>query len=75
MVARCSREAQLARLMERTGMSRALAAARIDSQAPLERKIAVAHYVIDTDVPLDATQRETRRVHEALVEDFRKRFD
>lgn len=74
VVSRCSRETQIRRLSERTGMSAALAAARIDCQAPLERKLEVAHYVIDTDASLDATQRETRRVHRSLLEDFRKRF-
>jgi dephospho-CoA kinase len=70
VVVRCRRETQLQRLLAREGLTLAEAEARIDSQAPLEQKLAVADYVIDTDGTLQATRQETERVHASLLSDF-----
>jgi len=71
IVARCAPGTQLARLMARDGSSREAAAARIAAQAPLEQKIALADYVIETGGSLDETRRETVRVAGLLEEDAR----
>ena len=49
VVARCSVATQLHRLVARDGLSIDQARARIDSQLPVERKVALADYVIDTE--------------------------
>jgi dephospho-CoA kinase len=67
IVTRCSRETQLRRLTERDRMSTEEARARIDAQAPLEEKLAVADYVIDTDGPLDDTRARTESVYADLL--------
>jgi dephospho-CoA kinase len=74
IVVRCSRETQLRRLVERLGLRPEEARARIDSQAPLEAKLALADYVIDTETTLDETRRQTEKVHASLLEDFRRIF-
>jgi dephospho-CoA kinase len=74
VVVRCGRETQLKRLLARGGLDRAEASARIESQAPLEAKLAVADYVIDTEAPIEETRREAKRVYQALLGDFEKRF-
>lgn len=70
VVVRCSPAVQLERLLER-GLDPARAQARIDAQAPLEDKLAVADYVIRTDQSLDATRKETIEVHRRLLDDWR----
>jgi dephospho-CoA kinase len=74
VVVRCSRESQLRRLLARGGLSPEEALARIESQAPLETKLAVADYVIDTDTTLDETRRAAERVYAALLADFERIF-
>ena len=74
IVVSCSREAQLRRLLAREGMGPDMALARIDSQAPLEAKLAVADYVIDTETTLRETRREAERVHASLLQDFERTF-
>ena len=70
VVVRCARETQLQRLVEREGLSPAAARARVEAQAPLDEKLAVADYVIDTDTQIDETRRQTAGVYSALLEDF-----
>ncbi len=74
IVVRCSREAQLRRLLSRGGMSPEEALARIDAQAPLEAKLDVADYVIDTETTLRETRREAERVYASLLQDFERTF-
>jgi dephospho-CoA kinase len=69
VVVRCSRETQVRRLIDRDGLTRGEALARIDAQAPLERKVALADYVIDTDGPLVETRRQTESVFRELSEE------
>ena len=52
VVVRCGRETQLERLTDREGMTADEAHARVGAQAPLEDKLAVADYVIDTETDL-----------------------
>lgn len=58
----CSVESQLRRLTARDGISDQAAAARIASQYPVEEKLKVANYVIDTECSLDETQESTLRI-------------
>jgi dephospho-CoA kinase len=74
VVVRCGRETQLARLLARGGLDREEALARIESQAPLEAKLAVADYVIGTEATIEETRREAERVYAALLDDFEKLF-
>lgn len=74
VVVRCSRDAQIARLVARHGMTPGDAVRRIEAQAPLEAKLEVAHYVIDTDATLRETRDRTARVYASLVADFEARF-
>jgi dephospho-CoA kinase len=72
VVVSCSRESQITRLVARDGLSLAEAQARIDAQAPLEQKLAVADYVIDTDGTMRSTREATERVYGALLVDFER---
>jgi dephospho-CoA kinase len=74
IVLRCSVETQQRRLERRDRMPAGAARNRIAAQAPLESKLAVADYVIDTDVSLDETRRQVKRVYTALVRDHRNLF-
>ena len=74
IVVRCSRETQIARLRERNGLSPDQAESRIAAQAPLERKLAVADYVIDTEGPLVETREQTAQVYAQLQCDFDRQF-
>jgi len=63
---------QRARIMQRDLLSLAEAEARIQSQAPLERKLEVADFVIDnSEVNLDTLAERVRQVHHALLERLR----
>jgi dephospho-CoA kinase len=74
VVARCSVETQLRRLLARGGLSTAEAQFRIDAQAPLPDKLAVADYVVDTDGTLRDTRRQVDAIYAALLRDFEERF-
>lgn len=69
VVVRCSRATQIRRLAERDGMSPREAERRLDAQASLESRLAVADYVVDTDTDLGRTRRETEEVWRKLVGD------
>ncbi|HKQ62257.1 MAG TPA: dephospho-CoA kinase [Candidatus Polarisedimenticolaceae bacterium] len=75
LVVRCSRENQLRRLQGRAGMTPEQAQARLNAQAPVEAKVAVADHVIDTDGTLAATRRQVGDVYAALLADSERRFD
>lgn len=68
VVVSCSRETQIRRLHDRDGLPRHEAEKRIDAQAPLDEKVALADYVIDTDGPLAATLEETDSVWADLLD-------
>jgi len=74
IVARCSRDTQIRRLLARDRLTTGEAEARIDSQAPLEKKLEVADYVIDTEGTLRETRKRTEGVNAALLDDFEREF-
>ncbi|MGB8222709.1 MAG: dephospho-CoA kinase [Polyangiales bacterium] len=61
---------QRLRLIARDGFTVAEANARIASQLPLARKMAVADYVVTNNGDIDATRREVSEVHEKLLAGF-----
>ena len=67
IVAACSPEEQLRRLMSRDGLPEADARARLAAQFPIEEKVRRAHYVIRTDGDYVETDAEIQRVYEKLV--------
>ena len=64
---------QRLRLIARDGFSVSEANARIASQLPLARKIAVADYVVTNNGDLEATRRQVADVHEKLVAKFARK--
>ncbi len=61
-------ETQRKRLIERDGFTPDEAEARILSQAPLEKKLEVADYVIDnSDASLETLASRVRAVHDAIL--------
>jgi len=69
VVARCPRRTQVRRLRERDGLPDDEIERRLAAQAPLADKLAVADYVVDTDLDLDATRRQAMALWERLIED------
>lgn len=74
VVVRCSRDAQLQRLMARSGLSAEDALSRIESQYALEAKLAVADYIVDTDATIRETRHETEQVYQKLAQDHARLF-
>jgi len=70
VVVTCSVDTQVRRLVVRSGLTEHEAAVRIAAQAPVGDKLAVAHYVIDTDATLRQTREQVDRVWAALSADF-----
>jgi dephospho-CoA kinase len=66
VVVSCKVETQMARLIQRDGLTNPAAAARIASQYPLEEKLKAADYVIDTEGSLTETKFRTLEVLEKL---------
>jgi dephospho-CoA kinase len=58
---------QVVRVQQRDQMSEREATARIEAQAPLEQKLAVADYVIDNRGELSALQERVAEVHRDLL--------
>ena len=61
-----AREIQIQRLMEREGIDRDEAMYRIDLQAPLENKVAMADYVIDNSGTREETKTQAIRIFRCL---------
>jgi dephospho-CoA kinase len=61
---------QLARLIERDGLSESEAKARIAAQMPLEKKVEVADFVIDNSGEPDALRERVAEVHGSLLARF-----
>lgn len=66
IVASCTREQQIERAMERGHLSREEALDRLRRQMPLEEKVKVADYVIDTSGTKEHTLEQTRNVYASL---------
>jgi len=59
-------ESQVARLVQRNGLSQKAALDRLKSQMPIGEKAKAADFVIDNTGPLDETRRQVKRVYAAL---------
>ena len=66
IVTRCSREQQIERAMRRSGASREQVLARLERQMPLEEKVKLADYVIDTSGTKESTTEQVERVYRSL---------
>jgi dephospho-CoA kinase len=66
IVVHCRPEVQLERLMQRSGLARDEAQARIDSQMPQAEKQKYADYLIDTSDGFEPTQKRTQEVYNDL---------
>lgn len=63
----CSREQQFERLIRQRGMSYEAARQRIEAQAPIEDKLALASVVIDNSGTLDDTWRQVLAAWEGIL--------
>jgi len=68
IVVHCSRDTQVARLMSRNNLTRDEAMLRIEAQMPVEKKLALANYSIDTSGTVEYSINQTERIIEALNE-------
>ena len=66
IVVTCSLERQMERALERGSYSKEEILARLARQLPLEEKLRVADYVIDTSGEKEATLEQVRKVYGAL---------
>ncbi len=66
IVAVCNREQQIQRAIERGPFTREQVLARLSRQLPLEEKLRVADYVIDTSGTKENTLEQVRTVHRSL---------
>lgn len=66
IVAACRPEQQVERAMQRDGHSREEVEARLGRQLPLDEKIRVAHYIVDTSGTRENTVEQTREVYRSL---------
>jgi len=62
----CTVEQQVERAMKRSAYSKAEALARLSRQLPLEEKVRVADYVIDTSGPKEQTIEQVKAVYNSL---------
>ena len=67
VVAACTPEEQLRRLVARDGLPEADARARLEAQSPIDEKVRRAHYVIRTDAGFPQTDEEIERVYRRLI--------
>ena len=67
IVAACTPEEQLRRLVARDGLSETDARARLEAQSPIDEKVRRAHYVIRTDDGFSQTDEEIDRVYRKLA--------
>ena len=68
IVTSCPRAQQVARVVERDGLTAAQAEARIDAQLPTDEKVRRADFVVDTGGTFGDTNRQVDRVVEKLLE-------
>jgi dephospho-CoA kinase len=66
IVTLCTRETQIARAMQREGVTREQALARIERQLPAEEKARYAHYVINTDGTEEQTTQQVNEIYNEL---------
>jgi dephospho-CoA kinase len=68
IVTSCPRSQQIARIVERDGLTPADAEARIDAQLPTDDKVRKADFVVDTGGTFGDTNRQVDRIVERLLE-------
>lgn len=66
IVTRCEERQQIERAMERLGATLEQVRARLDRQMPVEEKVRLADFVIDTSGTKEQTVEQVRQVHESL---------
>lgn len=66
IVVHCPRDTQLARLMSRNNLTHAEAVLRIEAQMPVEKKLALANYSIDTSGTVESSIKQTEKIIEIL---------
>ena len=66
IVVMCSRETQIERAIKRDSTTRQEVLARLERQLPLEEKVRLANYVIDTSGTKEETLKQTREVFNSL---------
>jgi dephospho-CoA kinase len=66
IVVTCASEQQMERALERGSYNKEEIQARLSRQLPLEQKLRVADYVIDTSGAKEATLEQVRKVYAAL---------
>lgn len=66
IVVTCSSEQQMERALERGSYSKEEILARLSRQLPMEEKLRVADYVIDTSGSKEATLEQVRKVYGSL---------
>lgn len=66
IVAACSEEMQVARAVARGGLTEAEARARIAQQMPLQEKMKLADFIIDTSGTIEETAARTQFVYQML---------
>lgn len=69
IVTTCRPEQQIERAMKRDGVSREEVEARLRRQMPLEDKVKLADYVVDTSGDKKETERRVQEVYQALRRD------
>ena len=67
VVAACTPEEQLRRLVARDGLSEIDARARLEAQSPIDEKVRRAHFVIRTDIGFPQTDEEIERIYRKLA--------
>jgi dephospho-CoA kinase len=74
IVITCDSALQVARLMHRDNLTEIEARARMDSQMPIEEKLKLADYTIDTSGTLKQTQEQVEAIYRNLmIEDLRQK--
>ena len=66
IVVHCPQDTQIARLMSRNSLTRDEAMARISAQMPVEKKMALADYLIDTSGTVENSVNQTKKIIEIL---------
>jgi len=67
VVAACTPEEQLRRLVARDGLSETDARARLEAQSPIDEKVRRAQFVIRTDIGFPQTDEEIDRIYRKLA--------
>ncbi len=72
IVVKCDPALQISRLMNRDGFTEAEARSRMSSQMPIEEKVRLADYTINTSGTLKQTQAQVEAIYEELLVRERK---